>query len=729
MRNQSLYFQKLFKTLAIVFSIILILCSILLTSILYYLYHQSLASGKYNTIFLKEHIDSELLAIQKISSLITLDSLSKTCLDPSIAVQDKTSAMYELSDTLYTYKILNENITSIQLYHGIQDYIIGDLGLYQKNMYDQLSDVRNQTIYDNNLSTQLPTGFHIIKNNPTVFCFIQELISNKQPVGFLIIEINIENLLENIDQLGTEHESTFLIALGGQLLSNTLSSNIEPSYVTTMLQSDDHSFFTLSKHILFSEDSDLFPITYLHLYERSQILSTVFLALCTCIIGLLLLFGFSFLSSYYISKSNDKPLQLLIEKLGENSKDNLDEYALIHHKIDYLLDQNQESIDSLLHKQDAIDTLFFNLLISSEMNSEFSLMMTANKYHIQFNYTYFVVIVIQPLISLSYSFGVDDETKIKSLFLQNNPNYECMTTNQEHSLILLCNMDEETSRKSLCNILHTILTNEYSETSFKIGCGKRVDSFITIIKSYHQALLAISFKQATTPFICYNDLLDQPPISHKNFMEQMDAFTLAILQQKYDIADDLLPKLFKQFPSSHENIQIYELRIAHMKCLLCDSIEHYHATSSKKSLPSHLTISALLLISHVEELRRFAIELLTTIRQNEYTQDEVTIPEATKQLIADNFTNPMFGLYSISEVLNVSNSYISTIFKKTYDMGVIQYINYLRIEHAKELILTTDLSLKEIAAATGFTSDITFIRVFKKYENMTPKMFKKSKLL
>ena len=86
-----------------------------------------------------------------------------------------------------------------------------------------------------------------------------------------------------------------------------------------------------------------------------------------------------------------------------------------------------------------------------------------------------------------------------------------------------------------------------------------------------------------------------------------------------------------------------------------------------------------------------------------------------KRIIDENFADPMMGLYLVSEQLNVSNSYLSTTFKATY--GVI---NRLRVDQAKSLILNTDMNIKDIAQTVGFSSDINFIRVFKKLENRTP---------
>lgn len=59
------------------------------------------------------------------------------------------------------------------------------------------------------------------------------------------------------------------------------------------------------------------------------------------------------------------------------------------------------------------------------------------------------------------------------------------------------------------------------------------------------------------------------------------------------------------------------------------------------------------------------------------------------------------GLYLVSEQLNVSNSYLSTAFKNAYGVSLVQYLNRLRVEHAKKLILEPPMSIKEIALASG----------------------------
>ena len=69
---------------------------------------------------------------------------------------------------------------------------------------------------------------------------------------------------------------------------------------------------------------------------------------------------------------------------------------------------------------------------------------------------------------------------------------------------------------------------------------------------------------------------------------------------------------------------------------------------------------------------------------------------------------------------NASSTAANSIWAPSRSTTIIQYINRLRVDQAKSLILNTDMNIKDIAQTVGFSSDINFIRVFKKLENRTP---------
>ncbi len=78
----------------------------------------------------------------------------------------------------------------------------------------------------------------------------------------------------------------------------------------------------------------------------------------------------------------------------------------------------------------------------------------------------------------------------------------------------------------------------------------------------------------------------------------------------------------------------------------------------------------------------------------------------------------------ISEHCGYSRFYVSKTFKEVTGYTVIWYINAVRIEKAKSLLKSGDLSMSEIASQCGFINQSYFGKVFKKLENISPHEYK-----
>lgn len=78
----------------------------------------------------------------------------------------------------------------------------------------------------------------------------------------------------------------------------------------------------------------------------------------------------------------------------------------------------------------------------------------------------------------------------------------------------------------------------------------------------------------------------------------------------------------------------------------------------------------------------------------------------------------------IGDYFNITPYYVSNIFKKSENISMLDFISMMRINKAKELISTTDLNLEAIALQCGFSNIRTFMRVFQKFEIITPGKYK-----
>ncbi len=82
----------------------------------------------------------------------------------------------------------------------------------------------------------------------------------------------------------------------------------------------------------------------------------------------------------------------------------------------------------------------------------------------------------------------------------------------------------------------------------------------------------------------------------------------------------------------------------------------------------------------------------------------------------------------VADRFSISYSYFSRSFKQIMNMSFKEYINYLKINEAQKLLLTTGMSITEISMELGFSSSSHFINVFKKYKECSPKQYKKTAL-
>ncbi|MCO7177080.1 AraC family transcriptional regulator [Sporolactobacillus kofuensis] len=77
-------------------------------------------------------------------------------------------------------------------------------------------------------------------------------------------------------------------------------------------------------------------------------------------------------------------------------------------------------------------------------------------------------------------------------------------------------------------------------------------------------------------------------------------------------------------------------------------------------------------------------------------------------------------LNELSELIQLSPTYLTRIFKESTGYSVISYFNQMKIDKAKELLLEGDHRIKEIAHLLGFVDEFYFSRLFKKSEGLSP---------
>jgi AraC-like DNA-binding protein len=127
----------------------------------------------------------------------------------------------------------------------------------------------------------------------------------------------------------------------------------------------------------------------------------------------------------------------------------------------------------------------------------------------------------------------------------------------------------------------------------------------------------------------------------------------------------------------------------------------------------------------VIEAFKEALGRLSFVASKAWQGSNVMRLEATLQYVRENFAEPL-PLPAVARKAGFSVPTFSRVFRRATGMSFLPYVRAIRIEHAKNLILTTPMSIDQIAQACGFQSQHHLIRSFKKATNQTPGAYRKA---
>lgn len=88
------------------------------------------------------------------------------------------------------------------------------------------------------------------------------------------------------------------------------------------------------------------------------------------------------------------------------------------------------------------------------------------------------------------------------------------------------------------------------------------------------------------------------------------------------------------------------------------------------------------------------------------------------QYLEDNYAEP-FSQEECAARFCMNRDYLCHLFTKELGVSMINYLNEVRIRHAKELLADASISIKDIAHQVGFEDEKYFARQFKRQENVT----------
>ena len=183
------------------------------------------------------------------------------------------------------------------------------------------------------------------------------------------------------------------------------------------------------------------------------------------------------------------------------------------------------------------------------------------------------------------------------------------------------------------------------------------------------------------------------------------------------------------FSGQSESFQPVHFRLYVFLCALLKALETYHIVGRRFTRRQDLFHPLTSAPSYPSFCSRFH-EMLQTIRQQYEAQLNSQNPAVRLQKIKDycdgHFLDHGLTVSALAEQFDMAQSQLSASFKRQYGVNLLAYLNDLRINAAKELLRSTELSQREIAISCGFSNVTTMQRLFAKHAHCTPGQYRRS---
>ena len=114
------------------------------------------------------------------------------------------------------------------------------------------------------------------------------------------------------------------------------------------------------------------------------------------------------------------------------------------------------------------------------------------------------------------------------------------------------------------------------------------------------------------------------------------------------------------------------------------------------------------------------VVMITTKKKN---KKKDRMDERILKYINQNYKGDLY-LDKVAQEFGFTSKYLSSYFKRKFNVGFNEYVTALRIDEAKRLLTETDEGILSICKAVGYTNNATFNMAFKKITGVSPSSYR-----
>jgi two-component system response regulator YesN len=434
-------------------------------------------------------------------------------------------------------------------------------------------------------------------------------------------------------------------------------------------------------------------------------------------------------------------------------------------KIRQLIDEEIERMENVHTLQEhyrqslpVLREVFLAGLVTRKL-SKAEILEKADNYNVDLQGIGFLISVISMDNPGDHGQGAEGRTKAQALALQQSLKY---SRDNELKLFAVLNISEEIINKHGLGIVYlhndqlVLLTisqdsgqealmkktievleeirqsiEKYLKFTVTIGVGTVSKEITDLCYPFKDAVLALDYRLilGNNRVICIGDVETRfvEKLRFDELKEQalIRCIKVGTLQELKDTIDELFHGI-ADTQVSFKDYQIYLLEIltAVLKA----------AKDSGMELDSVLGADfnpfvEMHRFTDLQEAKNWIVGLCTRMMSSIATDRQYTyktLVDKAKDYTREHFHDSDISINKVCSHLHISTGYFSGIFKKETKMTFVGYLMNIRMEAAKELLMTTDLKAFEIAEKVGYSEPNYFSFSFRKHFGISPKEYRNS---
>lgn len=562
-------------------------------------------------------------------------------------------------------------------------------------------------------------------------------VDPKTTVLFLVDELFFTKIIK--DNFGGYHSSIMILDQNNQVIT---SSNNAIDLSVDSLQAylgDNENQFTKTvslenqRMIMSVLKSNETGWKYISFTPVNEVLKKTDGIRIEFILVVLLLLVIGSIVIYFNMRTNYKPiynLRTYASRILQNTNKAENAIDVVKNTLDYLSNQNKSLIT---RTQIASKDFILDCLLKGRIHSLEELKQQGEPFGISFrNQLYLVIIVFfHPPDSIK-SQAVPElldqfESTVKLFFY----GYVREHLDQK-KMVCILSLDEIRSESLMAELdAFQIRLKEVISIQTTIGVGNGYEDVRDIPQSYVEASAALDYRLVKgNGSIIFNDELSHPDDSLDSYPHKELDILKSLIKQGNDLEIEYALNNIINYMKTCNT----PLFVARGLCFdILNVIWRTFAEVNKELLlpkGEYPNASMLAEFETIEELtnlvKNICSKICISIRESKTAKVNTLITD-TISYIQSNFSDCNFSIQKMADHFGMTLTNLSQYFKNQTGQTIIEYTTNLRMNKAKELLLSSDSNLNDISIQVGYLNSSSFIRRFKQITGLTPGQFVKEK--